>query len=70
MSQHHLNSYCIVRFVHNVGRDIVLRGLTYEEALEHCNDPETSSTTCSRETSKRLDLVGFDWFDGFERELI
>ena len=37
-------------------------GLTLEEAQAHCNDPETSSSTC---TNNRV-LGGWDWFDGYQ----
>jgi len=36
------------------------RGLTLEEAQEHCRNPETSGSTCS-DLSKRG-----QWFDGYE----
>jgi len=37
-------------------------GLTLDEAQAHCNDPETSSSTC---TSNRV-KGGWQWFDGYE----
>ena len=36
-----------------------------EEAIKHCNDPETSSLTCTNQ--HRKNCIGGDWFDGFER---
>jgi hypothetical protein len=65
-----MDTYKIVRFYReaSIRRRIIETGLTLEEAQEHCNDPETSSSTCTgkvgRERTKR---VG-DWFDGFEKE--
>ncbi len=37
-------------------------GLTLEEAVEHCEDPETSSSTCTNNTE------GGDWFDCYYEE--
>jgi len=53
-------NYQIVRMVFG-GRNVVIKtGLTREEAVAHCKDPETSGSTCS-DLSKRG-----RWFDGFE----
>lgn len=34
-------------------------GLTLDEAMKHCGDPETSSRTCSAPTEGQ-------WFDSFQ----
>lgn len=39
-------------------RKVLIRGLTLEEAREHCNDPDTSG----------VDDNGNPWFDGYEAE--
>lgn len=59
--------YRILRFYSKLGKRprIIKTNLTYEEAIEHCNDPETSSLTCTNQ--HRKDCIGGDWFDGFER---
>ena len=55
--------YRIIRFRFN-GRPRTLRtGLTLSEAQAHCNDPETSSSTASPATLRR---VRGTWFDGYD----
>lgn len=55
--------YKIVRFyADNRPNRIIERGLTLEEAQEHCNDPETSSSTASARKRKR---ISGQWFDGY-----
>ena len=56
-------TYKIVRFHfdtdHPDHRRVVRRGLTLEEAQEHCNDPDTAGgSTVDRSA----------WFDGYEQE--
>jgi hypothetical protein len=51
-------SYRIIRFYFNGNQRVIKSGLTLEEAEAHCNDPETSGSTCS-DLSKRG-----QWFDG------
>jgi hypothetical protein len=43
-------------------------GLTRNEVHEHCNDPETSSSTCTGRTAKARTRKYGDWFDTFEVE--
>jgi hypothetical protein len=46
----------------------IKRGLTLEEAQEHCKDPETSSRTCTGyRARKRTEQYG-PWFDGYTEE--
>ena len=48
--------------------ETVETGLTLEEAQEHCNDPETSSSTAtSAEAVARTEAKG-PWFDGYTEE--
>lgn len=56
--------YRILRFYRGRKSRIVKTNLTYEEAIKHCNDPETSSLTCTNQ--HRKNCIGGDWFDGFE----
>lgn len=59
--------YKIVRFYHKGGRRTLMTGLTLEEAKEHCNDPETSSRTCTTPYRRSLTRKHGIWFDGYER---
>ena len=40
-------------------------GLTLEEAQAHCNDPETSSKTCTSAAKRRITRQHGEWFDGY-----
>lgn len=61
-------AYKIVRFYFKGGSRVIVRGLTLEEAQQHCQDPETSSSTCTkyhnRQRTKRLG----PWFDGYTED--
>jgi hypothetical protein len=52
-----MKTYCIIRFRKTRetkgGHEIIKRGLTEQEAKEHCNMPDTK---------------GQDWFDGYQEE--
>tara|TARA_R110000851_G_scaffold143676_2_gene282559 strand:+ start:933 stop:1103 length:171 start_codon:yes stop_codon:yes gene_type:complete len=52
-------SFKIIRFRFNGKNTTIKKGLSLEEAQEHCQDPETSGSTCS-DLSKR----GM-WFDTY-----
>ncbi len=61
-------TYSIVRFFQSQGSETIETDLTLEEAQEHCNDPETSSRTCtSDEGTARTEQYGM-WFDGYTEE--
>jgi hypothetical protein len=65
-----METYKIVRFYGDStrSREVVTRGLTLEQAQEHCNDPETSSSTATSDAAvERTRLFGA-WFDGYEEE--
>lgn len=63
-------TYRIVRGYFNtkVPKEIIEEGLSLEEARDHCQDPETSSSTCtSKEGCARTEEFG-PWFDRYEEE--
>lgn len=63
-------SYKIIRFYFNddISNRVVKRGLTLDEAQAHCQDPETSSSTCQKRANvKRTEQRG-KWFDGYEKD--
>ena len=55
--------YKIIRFYYGKSPRIIKRGLTLEQAQTHCQDKETSSSTCTLyEGIKRTQTLG-KWFD-------
>lgn len=60
--------YKIVRGYFRGGRRVIERGLTLEQAQEHCKDPETSSRTCTKSAGKTRTRRMGPWFDGYERD--
>jgi len=63
-------SYSIVRFYENAGirRRVIATGLTRDMAVAHCNNPDTSSTTCTTKVGRARTRKLGRWFDGFEEE--
>lgn len=64
-------TYQIVRMYFNSGNHkarVVRRGLTLEEAQAHCQDPETSSRTCTNATGRRRTRLKGPWFDSYTTE--
>jgi hypothetical protein len=65
-------TYYIIRFYANssrIGHSRVLkRGLTLEQAQEHCRNPETSSRTCQQARNRRRKARFGAWFDGYSEE--
>lgn len=62
--------YSVIRFYREarIRRRVILSGLSLAEAQAHCNDPETSSRTCTKASGvARTRMVGI-WFDGYEKE--
>lgn len=57
--------YSIIRRFFDGTSETIKSGLTKDEAIEHCLDPETSSRTCSAETAAANPGI---WFDGREPE--
>lgn len=63
-------TYKIVRMYFNsdIPKRTVKTRLTLEEAQAHCNDPETSSRTCTKAVNKRRTKACGAWFDGYTEE--
>jgi len=66
-------SYKIVRFYFNDRgtsrqRRVIEQGLTLEQAQAHCQDPETSSSTCTKAAGKARTRQRGPWFDGYYQE--
>jgi hypothetical protein len=61
--------YDIVRFYFDSSKSsrIILRNLTLEEAQRHCNDIETSSSTCTLPSKKAITRRNGAWFDGYQK---
>lgn len=55
----------IVRYFFNGEHDVIKESVTKEEAQSHCNDPETSSKTCTSKEGRRLTRDRGPWFDGY-----
>jgi hypothetical protein len=45
---------------------IIKKDLTEEEAIKHCNDPETSSKTCTSNYRRAYTRKNGEWFDGMQ----
>ena len=58
--------YKVIRFFFNGGKRVVKRGLTLEQAQAHCQDPETSSSTCRLAVNRRRTKQRGPWFDGYD----
>lgn len=65
-----MQTYRIMRyFFEGHCPQIVHTGLTLDEAQEHCNNPETDSTTCTSATARQLAVKRGRWFDGYVTEI-
>ena len=62
-----VDMYKIVRhyFRDDQSNRTVKSGLTLDEAQAHCQDPETSSSTCTKAVNKRRTRERGEWFDGY-----
>lgn len=65
-----MDRYKITRMFFEDGRRkrTIETGLTLEEAQAHCQDSETSSTTCTSAKRRRYTEAHGQWFDGYEKE--
>jgi hypothetical protein len=60
------SNYRIVRMFRDSGRNYTIaRNLTLKEAQEHCNNPNSSSSTCTGKTGKARTRKCGPWFDGY-----
>ena len=57
--------YKIVRFFFKGAHKVIQTGLTRAQALEHCNNPETSSETCTTKPGTTRTKNRGPWFEGF-----
>jgi len=62
-----MDTYKIVRFFQSRKRTIDT-GLSLDQVQAHCNDPETSSTTCTNKAGLARTRKHGDWFDGYYAE--
>jgi hypothetical protein len=64
-----MKSYKIIRFFHESrARRTIRTGLTLEQARAYCNDPETSSSTCTNHVGHARTRKSGSWFDGYTEE--
>ena len=61
-------SYEIVRNFSRGGKRTVVTGLTLEQAQTWCQDPETSSSTCTKPSNVGRTRVMGPWFEGLVEE--
>ncbi len=62
--------YNIVRWYSNakIRRRVIEYNLTLEQAQAHCDDPQTSASTCTSKAGiARTRNIGF-WFDGYTEQ--
>ena len=59
--------YKIIRFYYGKSHRIIKRGLTLEQAQTHCQDKETSSSTCTLYAGRKRTQTLGKWFDGYDR---
>ena len=62
-----MERYKILRFYFNdnVSTRTIKKGLTKAQALAHCNDIQTSSSTCTEPQGVALTKRLGAWFDGY-----
>lgn len=63
-----METYKVVRMYYKGGKRTIKTGLSLEEAQAHCEDPETSSTTCRKWVNRRRTKKFGMWFDGYTSE--
>ena len=63
-----MKSYAVVRHFFNGERETIKTGLSEEDAMDHCLDPETSSSTCTTPEAIAICKEHGPWFDGYTEE--
>lgn len=65
-----MTTYKIRRFYYRDSEETetIRTGLSLEEAQEHCNDPETSSSTATGPAAVSFTKEHGPWFDGYDKE--
>ena len=58
--------YKIIRFYQNHPSQVMAIDMTLAEVKMHCNNPETSSSTATREEALAHTKQYGPWFDGYE----
>jgi hypothetical protein len=59
--------YKIIRFFQFGPPRVIRKGLTRAQALEHCQNPETSSETCTTKPGTTRTKNRGPWFEGFQK---
>ena len=64
-----MSTYRVTRFyLRNDIKHVIAEGLTLTEAKEHCENPETSSATCTSASNVHRTQLHGPWFDGYTKE--
>uniref|UniRef100_A0A6M3JNU5 Uncharacterized protein n=1 Tax=viral metagenome TaxID=1070528 RepID=A0A6M3JNU5_9ZZZZ len=63
-----MTQYEIVRVFLTGRKRVVARGLTLEQAQKHCQDPQTSSYTCTSARGRRRTREQGPWFDTYTED--
>ena len=61
-------TYKIIRHYQRKSHRQIRSGLTLEQAQAHCQDPETSSSTCAKSNGRKRTKDNGPWFDGYTEE--
>lgn len=63
-------TYEVVRFYQrpDLEQEVIFTGLTLDEAREHCNDPQSSSSTATGAEALERTSTSGEWFDGYRAE--
>jgi len=61
-------TYSVVRYFAKGGNETLHTCLSLEDAKAHCEDPETSSRTCTSREGLALAAQRGPWFDGYVKE--
>lgn len=65
-----MTTYRIMRYFFGGHTPAIVKvDLTLDEALEHCNDSETSSNTCTSAEGVALTVERGRWFDGYVEDV-